>query len=56
MRTGIVVVTITLAAAILLSVSLRVAKDARRESAPQAPALDSAATRQGVTFREPSPK
>ncbi len=52
MKTGIVVVTIALAAAILLSVSLLVAKDPRREGALQAPAPDFGAARQGVSFRE----
>ncbi len=47
MKTSIVVVTIALAAAILLSVSLLVAKDVGRQGALEAPALGSAATRQG---------
>ncbi len=49
MRTGVVVVTIALAlaAAILLSVSLLVAKDTRRDGVPH-----SGAARQGDPFRE----
>ncbi len=53
MKTSIVVVTIALAAAILLSVSLFVAKDARRDGALEAPAVNVAASSRAVVEGQP---
>jgi hypothetical protein len=51
MKTSIVVVSIALAAAILLSVSLLVARDAHRHGALESSAFRSAFIRQDVLLR-----
>jgi hypothetical protein len=50
-KTSIVVVSIALAAAILLAVSLLVARTARREGALESSAFKSASIRQNVLLR-----
>jgi hypothetical protein len=51
LKTSIVVVSIALAAAILLSVSLLVAKDARRQGALESAAFKSASIRHDASLR-----